>query len=60
MSYTCLLSIVCAVNFFQFLARPQIHITEKYDRVYEEEEKKEAHTPKTKLGAALASLKSSQ
>ena len=52
MSYTCLLSIVCAVNFFQFLARPQIHITEKYDRVYAEEEK-EPHTPKTGLGQVL-------
>ena len=59
MSYTSLLSIVCAVNFCQFLARPQIHITEKYNRIYEEEEKKEEHKPKTNLGAALASLKSS-
>ena len=38
MSYTSLLSIVCAVNLCQFLARPQIHITEKYNSVYEQEE----------------------
>ena len=61
MSYTSLLSVVCASNLIQFLLRPRISISEKKKSLYEAkqkaEESVEAAPVLTGMAAAIAAAK---